>query len=258
MKAGCDLLVSIYLSFLWALSLSCAAAAHTYGTPSAFPGAESSSISSASSSSWNKTKTLLHMTALTNHPVPPYLARVQCWALSAGFTVYPTVGHALALGAVDNATYVVLPPRGAEGWHRPPHPMFFVLLSGVAQVYVPNAGGGDDRGEGATDSSGTDGFGSDGDYGYDHGRGLQQQQHQEQRQSQHRQPPPDDEGWTTLAITPGSPHQILIAADTDARAKGHLTFYPGDGETVALQIPFRDTAVPPHMVVHEGPCRGDE
>ncbi|EXJ68051.1 uncharacterized protein A1O5_08666 [Cladophialophora psammophila CBS 110553] len=195
------------------------------------------------------------MTALTNHPVPPYLARVQCWALSADFTTYPTVGRALALGAVDNATYVVLPPRGAEGWHRPPHPMFFVLLSGVAQVYVPNASGGDVGGEGASySSSGDNGCDSDGDDGYDYGRGLQQQQQQHQER---RQPPPDDEGWTTLAITPGSPHQILIAADTDARAKGHLTFYPGDGETVALQIPFRDGAVPAHMVVHEGPCRGD-
>ncbi|EXJ59054.1 hypothetical protein A1O7_06485 [Cladophialophora yegresii CBS 114405] len=86
---------------------------------------------------YSNATTTLYITALTNHPSPPYNARLECWSLATPFTTYPTVGRALSLGNVDNATYVVLPPRSAEGWHRPPHLMFFVLLSGMAQVFAP-------------------------------------------------------------------------------------------------------------------------
>ncbi|KAH0844917.1 hypothetical protein AYO21_04157 [Fonsecaea monophora] len=183
----------------------------------------------------------LYITALTNYADPPYLARLQCWALTTRFTVYPTVGRALALGDVDNATYVVLPPRSGEGWHRPPHAMFFVLLSGVAQVYVPRRDGG---GRGFGESSPP----------------SQRNQHQRQQQNylatqSPPRPHPTDPRWDTITITPGSAQQILVAADTDTRARGHLTFYPGDGDSVALQIPFRDGVVPAHTVVHEGACK---
>lgn len=49
---------------------------------------------------------------------------------------------------------------------------------------------------------------------------------------------------------------LIVAVDTDPRAPGHLTFYPSDKETVALQVPFRDGRVLEHTVVHRGPCRG--
>ncbi|OAL23039.1 hypothetical protein AYO20_11101 [Fonsecaea nubica] len=186
----------------------------------------------------------LYITALTNYADPPYLARVQCWALTTPFTVYPTVGRALALGDVDNATYVVLPPRSGEGWHRPPHAMFFVLLSGVAQVYVPRRDGGDSGGSGFEESSPP----------------PLRNQHRRQQQSylatqSPPRPHPTDPRWDTITITSGSAQQILVAADTDPRASGHLTFYPGDGDSVALQIPFRDGVVPAHTVVHEGACK---
>ncbi|KIW67661.1 hypothetical protein PV04_06893 [Phialophora macrospora] len=173
--------------------------------------------------------TTLYMTALTNHASPPYNARLQCWSLANTFTTYPTVGKALSLGNVDNATYVVLPPRSAEGWHRPPHLMFFVLLSGLAQVFAPKTNSVIPR---AVDMP------------------LQA-------------PPMVDASaytrqWDVITIAPGSPQQILIAADTDVRSPGHLTYYPGDGETVALQIPISGGVVPEHTVVHEGGCTGDE
>jgi hypothetical protein len=179
------------------------------------------------------------MTALTNHPTPPYNARIQCWALTnSTFTTYPTVGKALSLGDVDNATYVVLPPRSAEGWHRPPHLMFFVLLSGLAQVFAPKANTAIEMQPGGllqeaapppmmVDAS------SDRD-----------------RRRRHE--------WDVITIAPGSPHQILIAGDTDVRSPGHLTYYPGDGETVALQIPISEGVVPGYSVVHDGGCTGDE
>ncbi|OAP60600.1 hypothetical protein AYL99_05602 [Fonsecaea erecta] len=259
----------------------------------------SSSISTSPSTSTSANKTTLHVTALTNHAAPPYLARVQCWALAAPFAVYPTVGRAVDLGDVDNVTYVVLPPRSGEGWHRPPHAMFFVLLSGLAQVYVPRrrhllAGDGLGNGEavgGRGDHVHVHVHGNDYDYDDDDESGYERRfessgsrldlgldfeldhdkdggggdHHQNQQQQpllpgQQRHPHPDDPAWETITITPGSPQQILVAADTDPRARGHLTFYPGDGETVALQIPFsRDAAEgPAHAVVHEGACRGDE
>ncbi|KIW32152.1 uncharacterized protein PV07_03722 [Cladophialophora immunda] len=266
----------------------CASAPSSRASPTS-SGLSSSSPSGSSSASISESDaTTLYITALTNHRDPPYLARAQCWALAAPFTVYPTVGRALALGAVDNATYVVLPPRSAEGWHRPPHAMFFVLLSGLAQVYVPRRDG-----ESATMLS--HGYDDDGD-GYGYGEGddinyavnpassssspsshpgqarLQQHRHQLPLHEPHPQPRPDDPRWDTITITPGSPNQLLVAADTDPRARGHLTFYPGDGESVALQVPFRESGsgsgsgsaaaaapvVPGHRVVHEGACRGDE
>jgi len=67
--------------------------------------------------------TTLHLSAVVNSPTAPYHAIVECWALDAPFQNYSTVGRALDLGDTSNATYVVLPPRSAEGWHRPPHPM---------------------------------------------------------------------------------------------------------------------------------------
>jgi hypothetical protein len=65
-------------------------------------------------------------------------ARIECWEFTAPFAEYPTVGMALALANVSNLTYVVLPPRSKEGLHKPPHIMFFVLLSGLAHVTLPD------------------------------------------------------------------------------------------------------------------------
>jgi hypothetical protein len=188
------------------------------------------------------------MTALTNHATPPYNARIQCWALTnSTFTTYPTVGKALSLGDVDNATYVVLPPRSAEGWHRPPHLMFFVLLSGLAQVFAPKAntaavalpaGVVDDMQPGVLlQEAAPPPLMVDVSSDWDRRRGHE---------------------WDVITIAPGSPHQILIAGDTDVRSPGHLTYYPGDGETVALQIPISEGVVPGYSVVHDGGCTGDE
>lgn len=64
-------------------------------------------------------------------------AAFQCWSFVTPFSTYPTVGRALDLADVSNMTYVVLPPQSAEGLHRPPHPMLFVLLKGLAHVRLP-------------------------------------------------------------------------------------------------------------------------
>ncbi|KAK4949670.1 hypothetical protein LTR10_011511 [Elasticomyces elasticus] len=165
--------------------------------------------------------TTLHLSAVVNSPTHPYHAIVECWALDAPFIRYPTVGRALDLGDTSNATYVVLPPRSAEGWHRPPHPMFFILLSGLAHVrtYKPT-----------NDNM---------DFTY-----------------QQETPMDSSEPTETLYIAPGV-NSLIIAVDTDKRSLGHLTYYPGDVETVALQIPFQDGDVPKHTVIHGGPCQAD-
>lgn len=62
-----------------------------------------------------------------------------------------------------------------------------------------------------------------------------------------------DKPTESLYIAPGV-SSLIIAVDTDTRSPGQLTYYPGDEETVALQIPFKDGNVPKHTVVHAGPC----
>ncbi|RJE23401.1 hypothetical protein PHISCL_04253 [Aspergillus sclerotialis] len=69
-------------------------------------------------------------------------ASIECWKLTTPFHKYPTTGMSLPLGDVSNITYVALPPRSGEGIHNPPHPMLFVLLSGLAHVTLPD---GDDE-----------------------------------------------------------------------------------------------------------------
>ncbi|KAJ6437368.1 Endonuclease/exonuclease/phosphatase [Purpureocillium lavendulum] len=124
-------------------------------------------------------------------------AGFECWEMATPFKQYPTTGQAISgLAHVSNVSYVVLPPRSNEGIHKPPHPMFFALLSGQAHITLP-------RGK--------------------------------------------DELWVTAGV------DGLIVAN-DVTGEGHVTEYPLDKPSVALQIPFRDGKTPPHRVVHEGPC----
>lgn len=45
---------------------------------------------------------------------------------------------------------------------------------------------------------------------------------------------------------------LIIAADF--WGEGHFTAYPGDKETVALQVAFKDGKMPEYEVVGEGVC----
>lgn len=57
------------------------------------------------------------------------------------------------------------------------------------------------------------------------------------------------------AYIPGGEYGVLFAADTAAvSARGHGTRYPGATETVALEMPTDDGAVPAHQVLHSGAC----
>ncbi|KIW13269.1 hypothetical protein PV08_08456 [Exophiala spinifera] len=174
----------------------------------------------------------LRLSAVLNEPDPPYHAIVQCWELSPWFVSYPTTGRALSLGDTANATYVVLPPRGGEGWHRPPSPMFFVLLSGLAHVktYPPALPGlAAERDQHPSQNQDVEGGGHDDD-------------------------DDDDEPTESLFVVSGV-NPLIIAVDTDLRSPGHLTFYPSEVETVALQVPFKDGRIPEHDVLYDGPCR---
>ncbi|KAF2104676.1 hypothetical protein NA57DRAFT_51489 [Rhizodiscina lignyota] len=80
----------------------------------------------------------LTTTAVISDPEDHNAAKLQCWRFKRPFTTYPTVGMAVHLADVSNLTYVVLPPRSGEGLHKPPHPMLFVLLTGIAHVTLPS------------------------------------------------------------------------------------------------------------------------
>lgn len=79
----------------------------------------------------------LHLNAITSSPRPPHHAVLECWKMSTPFTPYPTIGASLALGNISNLTLVTLPPNSREPLHHPPHPMFFILLSGRAHITLP-------------------------------------------------------------------------------------------------------------------------
>lgn len=64
---------------------------------------------------------------------------------------------------------------------------------------------------------------------------------------------------TTEAWIQGGKYGLIIAADThDVSKHGHITTYPGDSDTVVLQIPFKAGSVPKHTVLYRGPCRWNE
>lgn len=94
---------------------------------------------------------------------------------------------------------------------------YFVLLSGAAHVHAPSP-----------------------NVGIGEGRDTH---HERKHEHEH------------LYIKPGQ-NQLIIAVDSDLRAPGHLTYYPGDTETVALQIPFREGIIPEHTFVKSGACEG--
>lgn len=60
---------------------------------------------------------------------------------------------------------------------------------------------------------------------------------------------------TTEAWIQGGKYGLILAADTPNVSRyGHITMYPSDADTVAMQVPFADGKVPDHEVLHEGPC----
>ncbi|EKM51749.1 uncharacterized protein PHACADRAFT_262071 [Phanerochaete carnosa HHB-10118-sp] len=61
---------------------------------------------------------------------------------------------------------------------------------------------------------------------------------------------------TDDALVLGGGSGMIIAADTTG--SGHNTSYPSNQQTRALQIPFTDGVIPPHVVVNEGACTGDQ
>jgi hypothetical protein len=76
----------------------------------------------------------------------------------------------------------------------------------------------------------------------------------QQQQQQQQTPLYTQEPTESLYIVSGV-NPLIIAADIDMRSPGHLTFYPSDTETVAMQIPFKHGKVPEHKVLYGGPCR---
>lgn len=61
-------------------------------------------------------------------------------------------------------------------------------------------------------------------------------------------PESDDELWIMEGV-----NGLMIAADIIGQ--GHITEYPSDKSSVALQIPFRNGKMPDHSIVHQGVCK---
>ncbi|MCJ1251769.1 hypothetical protein MMC30_009007 [Trapelia coarctata] len=60
---------------------------------------------------------------------------------------------------------------------------------------------------------------------------------------------------TAEAWVHGGRNGLIIAADTAAVSTlGHITTYPSEEQTLGLVVPTAGGEVPPHVVLHEGPC----
>lgn len=64
---------------------------------------------------------------------------------------------------------------------------------------------------------------------------------------------------TEKAWVQGGKYGLIIAADSaEYSTYGHITTYPSDADTVALQILFEGGYFPPHSVLYEGACQRPE
>lgn len=64
---------------------------------------------------------------------------------------------------------------------------------------------------------------------------------------------------TAEAYIPGGKNGAILALDTaDVSSLGHITKYPSQESTVALQIPLGQGGIPGHAVLHDGACKGVE
>ncbi|KAF3068947.1 hypothetical protein GL218_08059 [Daldinia childiae] len=64
-----------------------------------------------------------------------------------------------------------------------------------------------------------------------------------------------DNSSVTVATSPGE-MGLLFAADTpEVSREGHGNYFPGVSETIFLQVPTKDGAIPEHKVLNDdGPC----
>lgn len=90
-------------------------------------------VATAAFSDTGATPQYLHLTALiSDHNGRAFF---ECWEIASPFSRYPTVGEAIPdLADVSNVSYVVLPPRSNEGLHKPPHPMFVLLINNSSSL----------------------------------------------------------------------------------------------------------------------------
>lgn len=64
---------------------------------------------------------------------------------------------------------------------------------------------------------------------------------------------------TVAYISPGTlTSSILVAADLKATSylSGHYTEFPGNEQTVLVQLPFANDLAPEYVVLYDGPCQG--
>ncbi len=57
---------------------------------------------------------------------------------------------------------------------------------------------------------------------------------------------------TDDAFVVGGSDGLILAVDVTG--SGHNTSYPSNQQTRALQIPFTNGIIPPHVVLNAGPC----
>ncbi|OJJ44051.1 hypothetical protein ASPZODRAFT_33732, partial [Penicilliopsis zonata CBS 506.65] len=62
-----------------------------------------------------------------------------------------------------------------------------------------------------------------------------------------------DDAWIL-----GGEDGVILALDTAAVSDGHITTYPSNEVTVALELPIAGSVVPEHRVLYSGACNATE
>jgi hypothetical protein len=160
---------------------------------------------------------------------------LECWQLP-GFVASAQPGTSgalnLFLGDLSNATYTVIPPRFNGGIHNAPAAQYVTPLCENVSVTVAYAG------KSLTLCGRYVAFLT----------GLA-----------HLTLPNTTISPTTEAWVQGGKYGLIIAVDTgDVSNLGHVTEYPSDANTVALQIPLKGGFIPKHAVLYDGPCQWNE
>lgn len=167
--------------------------------------------------------TFLNITAISAQNGSSVL---QCWQILPGFTTSSQAGTTgasiLQLGNLANMSYSVLPPKFNAGLHNAPTPQYVTSRTSTLSRILTHL-------------------------------------HSPERWVAflsglaHITLP----NSTVDAYVHGGKDGFIFAADTAAVSGGHLTNYPSNSETVALQIPTGGT-IPQHNVLYSGPCKPTE
>ncbi|KAF1983709.1 hypothetical protein K402DRAFT_396455 [Aulographum hederae CBS 113979] len=172
--------------------------------------------------SFNATLPPLNVTAISARD---NISILECWQLATLPSIFAGAIN-FPLGAVEKASWAVIPPRTMVGLHNAPYVQLVFALAGTVHIKTNQTIPRTSPSYSSTvwsslPSSPNDTFAV-----------------------------PEAEAWMH-----GGRNGFFIAADTsNVSAVGHVAEFPSDAATVLVQVPLEGNRVPEHTVLYEGVC----